>query len=214
MSAPAARAQVTNPRVSAFVGASLLGSQTTFVAGNQVVQTSYKNGGKFGFRGTADFNDHWSGEAMYAFSNNGLRVTNTGLAPRDFGVHVHQFTANALYFLTSRETALRPFGTVGLGLIRFTPTADAQASAARAFFTQPTIISGQNELALNVGVGAEAKIRSRYGVRVDLRDYISGNPSYGLPNAPASPGAPFFPTSGLLNRFEISGGIVLYLSGL
>jgi len=69
-------------------------------------------------------------------------------------------------------------------------------------------------LALNVGVGVEAKPWTRFGVRFDLRDYLSGQPNFGLPEAPATVGAPFYPASGTINRFEVSGGVIFYINNL
>jgi len=208
---PEASAQVSNPRLSVFAGASLLGSENTFVLGNDVTRTGFNNGGKLGFRGTVDFGTHWAGEVMYAFETNNMRIS-SALRPqeRDFGVHVHQFTGNAMYFLTSRESSFRPFGTVGIGLSRFNVTTDAITMAGQSFLNQPTVLTGDTKIALNAGVGVEAKPWTKYGLRFDLRDYMSGTPHFGLPEAPASPGAPFFPVSGVLHRVEVSGSFVWY----
>ncbi len=212
--APALSAQ-SNPRASAFLGVSTLGANSTFVAGTDVFQTHYNNGPKFGLRGTLDFSDHWGGEVMWAISGNNLRITSSTVPqPREFGVHVNQFSVNALYLATSRESWLRPFATAGLGFSHFGPTSDAQVQATQAFLNQPAVIQAETKPAFNFGAGVEAKPWTHFGLRADFRDYISGTPTYGLPTAAVAPGAPFFPASGAVNRIEVSGSFVLFLSGL
>jgi len=67
----------------------------------------------------------------YCFGSNRLRATEVASATvQDYGVHLHQFTGNALYFFTSKDRLFRPFATAGLGVSRYSPTAVGAFRAA------------------------------------------------------------------------------------
>jgi opacity protein-like surface antigen len=216
--APPANAQDNiNTRGSVFLGDSLLGATRSFIIGNRSFSANFNDGFKFGFRATFDITPNISVEGAYSYSSNDLKVSdNTLNQTRVFGVHVHQFTGNALYFLSSSSARIRPFATAGIGLSRFGPTGNASSMALQppGFLNQPTVIQAETKLAFNIGIGAEAKVADHYGVRVDARDYISGYPHFGLPENPASIGGPSFPVSGSINRLELSASFVFYFSGL
>jgi opacity protein-like surface antigen len=211
--APDAFAQAINPRLSVFGGASLAGGERTFVIDTNLFQTEHHNGIRMGARGTLDLDWHWAAEVSYAFSTNDLQVRDTSLAQnRVFDVRAHNFIANVLYFFTTQDSRVRPFGTLGLGLSRFSVTGDSKTLAAQQFLTQPAIIRDENKFALNFGAGIEVKPWDRFGVRLDVRDHMSGMPRFGLSEQQPSPGASFYPVSGVMHRFELSGGIVIFLN--
>src|ERR1700730_3409723 len=125
-----AAAQDINPRITFLGGASLLSGSRSFVIGPRLFTTQFQNGIKVGVRGTVNLREHWGAEGTYSFSSNSLQVTQTvPAAVRTFGVHLHQFTGNALYFFTAKDKTFRPFLTAGVGLIRFITRTDAQIDA-------------------------------------------------------------------------------------
>ncbi len=204
-------AQLVNPRVSVFGGASLLGAERSFIVDGDPFRTEFKNGVSFGARGTLDLGEHWAAEGMYSFNTNDLRVTDPGAA-RTFDLRLHHFAGNAVYFSNPPFSIFRPFATFGMGISRFSATGDAKVAAIQGFLDDSVILRDRNKFTVNLGVGIEAKLWEQVAVRFDFRDYISGMPRLGLPKEPPSPGAPFFPVSGLINRFELSVGVVLYFS--
>jgi len=211
LTTPAAVAQDANPRITVFGGGSLLGGSRTFFLGPRAFNTTSEDGGKFGVRGTVDLREHWAVEGSYSFAGNNLQVTQlVPPAVRMFGVHVHQVNGNALYFFNDNNYRLRPFLTGGLGLTRFSPAGDAKLAAAGLFLDQPAIIFAQNHFDVNFGAGVEAKVWGQFGVRFDVRDYVSGIPRYGLPENPVSAGGPSFPVHGVVNNVELSAGFVFY----
>src|SRR5438309_6623370 len=106
--AAGALAQDLNPRITFLGGASLLSASRSFVIGPRVFNTQFQNGIKIGLRGTVNLREHWGAEGTYSFSSNGLQVTQTIPASvRNFGVHLHQITGNALYFFTARSEERR-----------------------------------------------------------------------------------------------------------
>lgn len=205
--------QEHNPRLTIFGGGSFLKGERTFPVGGETLRSNFASGGKLGFRGTWDLDNHWAVEGAYGYGTNNLRFFELAQVPpreRAFGVRVHQFTGNVLYFLGAPDQKLRPFATAGLGFTRFNPTSGAKAAAALRFVDEPAAISGSNELAFNFGVGAEAKAADWLGVRFDFRDHMTRIPRFGVPDKPTVGILDFFPVSGPVHDLEISVGIVIY----
>ena len=204
-------AQDINPRITFLGGASLLSGSRSFVIGPRLFTTQFQNGIKIGVRGTVNLKEHWGAEGTYSFSSNSLQVTQTvPAAVRTFGVHLHQFTGNALYFFTAKDKTFRPFLTAGLGLSRFSPTSDAKLAAAQDFLGQPAVLTGTSAFNFNFGAGIETRPWEHFGLRLDVRDHVTGIPRFGLPETAVSPGSPFFPIHGRAQDFEITAGFVYY----
>lgn len=206
--------QETDFQVTLFGGGSFLKAERTFVVGGEPFRSNFAKGGKVGVRGGVGFDDHWAVEGAYSYGTNNLRFFDLGRVPpreRAFGVRVHQFTGNVLYYLTKRAEKIRPFVTGGLGLTRYKPTDTAKAFAlAFGFVEEPAAISTSNKLAVNFGGGLEAKVDKNFGVRFDFRDHVTKIPRFGVPQAPPVPGADFYPVSGAAHDLEVSAGIVFY----
>jgi hypothetical protein len=206
--------QDIDPRITFLGGASLLSASRSFVIGPRLFDTQFQNGIKIGVRGTFNVGEHWGAEGTYSFSSNGLRVTAVAPATvQDYGVHLHQFTGNALYFFTAKGRLFRPFVTAGLGVSCYSPTSDAKLAAAQNFLGEPAVLTSASEFNFNFGAGIEAKPWDHFGVRLDFRDHITGIPRFGLPQTATSPAAPFFPVQGRAQDFEITTGFIYYFAG-
>ena len=207
-------AQNLDPRIAFLLGASLPSGSRTFVIGPSVFDTQFQSGAKLGLRGTVNIREHWGAEATYSFSADGLQVTRVAPATvQNFGVHLDEFTGNALFFFTRQDTLLRPFLTAGLGASHFSPTEKAKLMAASDFLGQPAVITGSSEFNFNFGAGIEARPWDHLGLRFDLRDHVTGIPRFGLPQAATGPNSPFFPISGRLQDVELTGGLVYHFVG-
>lgn len=212
--ASSAFAQGFDPRISFLLGAALPSGSRTFLVGPNVYDTHFQNGAKLGLRGAVNIGEHWGVEATYSFSADGLQVTR--VAPgtvQNFGVHLDEFTGNGLFFFTGREKFLRPFLTAGIGGSRFSPTDDAKLMAAANFLGQPAVLTGSSEFDFNFGAGIEARPWSHFGVRFDLRDHVTGFPTFGLPQSATGPNAPYFPVSGRVQDVELTAGFVYHFLG-
>src|SRR5487761_704684 len=122
-----AQDQGLNPRITFLGGASLLSGSRSFVIGPRLFTTQFQDGIKIGLRGTVNLNEHLGAEGTYSFITYGLQLTQVApAAVQNFGIHLHQFTGNALYFFTARDKTFRPFLTAGLGLSTFSPTSGAK----------------------------------------------------------------------------------------
>ena len=212
--APNAFGQDLNSRLTIFGGGSFLKGERAFVVVGDQFRSDFANGGKFGFRGTVDVDSHWAVEGTYSYGTNNLRIFELRVPPREraFGTRVHQFAANALYFLNKPEDKMRAFVTGGLGLTRYSPTDAAKTFAATfEFVDEAAVISSDTKLSLNFGAGVEAKVHDRFGVRFDFRDNMTRIPRFGVPETPPGPAVDFFPVSGVVHDWEASIGVVIYL---
>lgn len=198
-----------DPRASFSAGASLIGGGRTFFIGSDGFNTQFQNGVRIAFRATFDIREHWGVEGTYGFASNTLQVTRTTPVQNvvGFGTHIHQFEANGHYFFTDQSHRIRPFATAGLGIFRYVPTSGAKTQATTQFLDQPAVMSADTHPEFIVGVGAEAGITGHLGVRVDIRDHITGITRFGLPENAISPGGAQYPISGHINNWEISGGV-------
>jgi opacity protein-like surface antigen len=206
--------QEIDPRITFLGGASLLSASRSFVIGTRLFETQFQNGIKIGVRGTFNVGEHWGAEGTYSFSSNGLQVR--GVTPttvQDYGVHLQQFTGNALYFFTASGKSFRPFVTAGLGVSRYSPASDAKLAAAQDFLGQPAVLVSTSAFDFNFGAGIETKPWDHFGVRLDFRDHVTGIPRFGLPETATGPTAPFFPVQGSAQDFEISAGFIYYFTG-
>jgi len=206
--------QVSDLRISVFGGGSVLAANRTFSVDGDLFNTKYETGPRFGFRGTGSLSDRISVEGSYSLGRNNLRVTNVRAIPvmRLFETKTHQFSGNALYYLTGLGESWKPFVTAGLGITRFSPTQEATAFAGVRFLDDAATIQPSNKFGVNFGGGAEYQFGvSSFGLRADFRDHIMGVPRFSLPQAPTGTGGVFYPVSGQANNLEFSAGLVIYI---
>jgi len=208
-------AQFLDPRVTAFAGGSFLGGERGFIIEGDAFQSRFQNGGKVGIRVTADLTNSWSLEGTYSVSGNDLRITELDEVPpeeRFFGIGVHQFIFNGLYYINPPGETLRFFFTAGIGWVRFSPSETAKILAlVDKFINDSASIRSSNKFGFTFGAGMETRVNEWLGIRVDLRDHITGYPRFGLPETSSGPGSTFFPVEGVLHNTEVSAGVVFYL---
>jgi hypothetical protein len=96
---------------------------------------------------------------------------------------------------------------------RFSPTSAATTLAYKEGFAYTTVakLVPQNSGGVNFGGGIDWKLTSRVGLRMDVRDHITGSPNLGLPTTePTTLGLPWFPVTGSAHEIEYSIGIVYH----
>jgi hypothetical protein len=207
------KAQGLNPRVSVFGSASLLKGERNFTLFQEAFRSEYVTGGKIGVRGTMDLGDKWSLEAAYRFGNNNLYIVEelgtTHAERRTFGIRQHQVTGSVLRFVNNRKERIPLYVIAGGGFIRFSPTEEARAQAAREFVNNPAgDIRAENKRSFHFGTGVEAKLASSWGIRVEILDHIVGIPRFGLPKSNPGGGADFYPVTGIMHDIDSSFGLV------
>jgi outer membrane protein W len=156
---------------------------------------------------------HWGEEAFFSYESNVAHFTRVGTpsSTMSLGTENLNIGMNALYYLNDDEThRIRPFLTVGGGWAVFLLTDSAKAIVQDPLRGNAPDMNSANEIAVNYGGGVKAKVKSWLGVRVDLKGFISRNPSFGLARESSDPNATVFPAGGALYSGEASAGLVFY----
>jgi len=152
-------------------------------------------------------------EGAYGIGRNNLRVADLGTTPPQevgFGIRVQRYSGNAVLHSPVALAGLRPYLTGGVEYIRLAPTSEAKTLAfTQGFAGQIATLGASNQVGVNVGGGVEWGFLPALALRLDVRNHITGTPTYGLPQHSTT--AAFFPVSGKANTLEISAGISFHL---
>jgi len=152
-------------------------------------------------------------ETAYASGPNDLRVTNISLNPTVttvYGVRNNVGSVDLVAHAPFSRFGFRPYLAVGWDYHRFAPTLVGKTQAESQGFgaVSTATLVATNKLGVNCGGGVEHKISRRVSFRLDVRDHLTGSPTFGLP-AQAPTGA-IFPVSGLAQNVVYSAGIVVH----
>jgi opacity protein-like surface antigen len=121
-------------------------------------------------------------EFSYAWQRSNLKISG-----QSFGsMSIHNIYYNFLLHATPEGSAVRPFITGGAGVSVFNPPGVSSFSGY-----------GDNKFGYNYGAGLKFKVTDSYGLRLDVRDHVTGKP-FDLPD-----------NSGRLHNLEISAGFSL-----
>jgi opacity protein-like surface antigen len=121
-------------------------------------------------------------EFTYAWQRSKLKI----LGQEYGGMSIHNIYYNFVLHATPEGSAVRPFITGGAGVSVFNPPGVSSLSGY-----------GDNKFGYNYGAGLKFKVTDTYGVRLDVRDYVTGKP-FDLPE-----------NGGRLHNLEISAGFSL-----
>ena len=154
-------------RVGVFAGGSFVAANRTFTLDGDIFNTKYESGPRFGFRATGSLSDRVSLEGGYSFGRNNLRITTMRTIPvmRMLETRTHQFSGNALYYLSGLGDDWKPFVTAGIGITRFSPTQEAKAFASLRFLDDPASIQSSSKFGINFGGGTEYQLSDAFGLR-------------------------------------------------
>ena len=142
-----------------------------------------------GFRITARFSiNNWrffGHEFGYGYDRTGLDFGSQG---GKVGMAVHQGFYDFLAHALPEGATIRPFVCAGGGFSSFFPPGTSAFSG-----------NGFTKFGYNYGGGVKLKLSPIYGMRFDLRDYVTGKPF-----------GEFFPNvRGMLHNVEVSAGIAI-----
>lgn len=143
-----------------------LGSVLPAQLGGRKDDYQLTNGFRFGFRIGFNNDTILGHEFQYAYSRAPLRFTPTG---QELGMAVHTGGYNFLVYGTPEGTRVRPFATGGLIFSNYVPPG---ASAAQG--------GGSTKFGFNYGGGVKVRVGDRWAVRLDLRQYTTPKPNFGL----------------------------------
>jgi opacity protein-like surface antigen len=152
-------------------------------------------------------------EGSYSIVRNNLTVTDYAISPSvesSYGVRNQRFSGDVVVHAPKFMFHLKPYLAVGVEFDRYTPL--EPSSGAFGFFNGYTSVklNPDNLAGFNYGGGVDYRLMRWINFRVDIRDHVTGSPTYGLPGS-SSTGLPIFPISGAAHDLEYSAGLVFRL---
>lgn len=151
--------------------------------GNTGKDLQLTNGFRFAFRFGFNYKSHFGGEVGYAYNRTQLKYNDVQPAVEQ-GMAIHQGTFNAMAYGTREEARVRPFATAGVGFANYVPPGSSAASGG-----------GSTKFGFNYGAGVKVKLSGFWGLRFDLRQYVTPIP-FGLALS-----------SGWVHQTEASAGV-------
>jgi opacity protein-like surface antigen len=148
--------------------------------------TSYSTGGQFSLGAEARLGSLLGLEGAYGWGQNNLSVTRLGTSPgfeQSFGIR-HQRASGDLV-LHAPFPILKPYVLAGIEYDRFSPYGYTHVTLPGFTSTVTSsggpVLSPDNKLGFNYGGGIEFSVLPLVGLRLDVRDHVTGSPSFGLP---------------------------------
>ena len=194
----------------------------------------FSPGAHGGIRIGVDSKGHFGQDIDYSYGTYASKIVNraSGESLFSFTPRVHQISWNVLWYPggAQSEGKVFPYLTVGVGgtvnsLSQRTATATFPLTLEESLNRH---LRTDNTFTFNAGFGARFRLNKRYGVRVDVRDYMSRALRYGFLKFPHEPlpliidpdtgkvlqePTPFespLPIGGLFHRITASVGFVYY----
>ena len=216
---PEALAQIPLPReenkweISMFAGVSWLSDKilVTPVAGGTTrdVGLNFDSGYLFGVRIGENLTPLFGAELEYSLANQPLLFVN--LSPSipllELDQKVHDFIYSVLVYPMQRQGRYIPFVSIGMGASFFRISSDSVDDA----LLQGVDLKNRWKFAFSYGGGVKFPMGPEWGLRVDVRDHVTGVSDYGLPSTAPLLGAGLRP-NGALHNWQVSGGL-LYTFG-
>ena len=172
-------------------------------------------GARGGVRVGTDGRGRWGQDFIYSFGTNPTKIVNqSNQSQFAFTSRIHQFSYNALWYPAGsglgRESGAFPYVTAGVGGSFHILPQTAVNEALDPNRGGLGKLHSENVFDFNAGGGVRFKINRRFGVRIDVRDFMSRAVRYGLPQSSPDPKVTVFPITGVLHRIEASFGLVIY----
>jgi outer membrane protein OmpA-like peptidoglycan-associated protein len=173
------------------------------------------DGGVGGLRLAFNPTPHFGLEAWGDYAGANIRFLNARsntTYPYSFGSHNWIFGLNPVLNLTPRGSKVQPYVTAGVFGSRFTPSADAVFNAntpAQAPYFANALRSNLQP-GFNVGGGVKFHLTDHFGLRFDIRDLMSRNPTFGLANSNTVTPGVYIPAKQFYNGVQATMGLVYY----
>lgn len=141
----------------------------------------FHSGLVLGVYGGEDMYRYWSGEATYLFREGDLKLSSAGTS-ESFSAHQHLMTGEILAHFKPREQRFRPFVSFGGGLRVLVGTGDEGVfqplgcSAPGPLCFAALTATHQVQPVFTVGGGVKYKLNNHLRIRVQIRDFLSGQP--------------------------------------
>jgi hypothetical protein len=218
LSSVAARAEGLkfNPKFDVFVmgGESTVVDTTYFTSAVERYRSSYVTAPAYVVGVEVPLSKILALETRFSSGHNDLRVTNTSLSPHktiQYGVRNNVGSVGLVARAPFSRWGFHPYAAVGWDYHRYAPTLAGKKEAESQGFgaVAATTLVLMDKLGLNCGGGLERGVSRRISLRLDVRDHLSGSPTFGLPSQ--STISAIFPAKGLAQNLAYSVGIVVHL---
>jgi hypothetical protein len=214
LSATVGRAQ--NSFLYLIGGGSSLNDKRSFYEAYIPFNSTFATGG----RGTLGVEVPWKKskvlglELSYGYGQNNLKLTETDTTPytvTSYGLRNNRVSGDVVLRAGSVYHGAHPYVVAGAEYDHSSPTSAADSLATRIGFAKryPATLASQGTEGVNFGGGIDWLGSRKLGLRMDVRDHITGSPTFGLPSSPPSNASlPWFPSSGSAHNIEYSIGLV------
>jgi opacity protein-like surface antigen len=202
---------------TAFGGASFAGNfhfpTLVFTNGqvtSQVEGMHYASGYQVGFRVAENLSERWAVHLEYSFANQPLRFTN--LSPTvqslSLGHYLHHVSYDGTYLVLPPEKRFRPYVNAGAGTALFYITGHSKEEAR----SLGVPLRDSWEFAFNWGAGVKSRVEDQVVLTFEVKDTVTGVPSYGLPSSVQVRNGQVIPgisRNGFLNNWQLNFGIAV-----
>jgi opacity protein-like surface antigen len=168
----------------------------------------FASGYQVGLRVSENLSDHWAVHLEYSFANQPLRFTN--LSPTveslSLGHYVHHLSYDASFLLLPPNKRFRPYLKAGAGTALFYIAGHSKDEARAAGVP----LRDSWEFAFNWGAGLKTHVQDQVLLIFEVKDQVSGIPSYGLPHSAVIRDGQFVPgisRNGFLHNVQLNVGI-------
>ncbi len=173
-------------------------------------QHEFSAGALGGARIGIDGRRYWGQDYAYSYGSNASRIV-TPFGRFAFTNRVHQVSTNILFYPWSLDNRhLFPYVTAGLGASFVTISQETITQALDPLRAGIGAMKSETIFAFNAGAGVRIRLSDRFGVRLDVRDYMSRALRYGLPKTSDDPNAAVLPVSGVFHQMGGSFGLVIH----
>ena len=175
-------------------------------------QFRYKDAVRGGLRFNVNTTGHWGEELFFSYEPGQARIINGAAPALKLDTRILNFGLNAMYYLSENQNLrTRIFATLGLGGTMDRPTGEAIQIANDPLQGKLAGFTSSKYLAFNYGVGFKHRISRNFGFRMDLRGFVTRNPTFGLPRSSPIATAVVFPANGAGQTAEVSAGLIFRL---
>jgi opacity protein-like surface antigen len=168
--------------------------------------SNYASGGKVTLGAEIPLVKFLEFEGSYGIGRNNLRVTDLSSSQTlGYGVRTQRWSGNVVVRSPASFLSVRPYATGGLEYDHLGTTGQAKSLAFTEGFADQTVkLGASNQVGFNYGAGADWGFFPALALRLDLRDHVTGTPTYGLSSHQ-------FAVSGAAHNVELSVGLVLHI---
>jgi hypothetical protein len=170
----------------------------------------FSPGVRGGVRFGADGTGRWGQDILYSYGTNATKIAVHSNGDFAFMQRTHQFAYNVVFYPggLSGPRKVIPYLTSGAGGIIFTLPQNAINAAMDSGLGK---LKTHTSFAFNVGGGVRCQFNDHFGIRFDVRDWMSHPPRYGIVAESTDPNTFVFPVKGVFQQIEFSFGFVYSL---